>query len=230
MIKRDDVPGKKYKIYQEDSNFKYTTDSLILSSFAKVKGLCVDLGCGTGILSLRLVDKVKKFINIDINEEVIKLLNMSVALNELEDKIDNYNIDLKEISKILTRQSVDTVITNPPYYNNGHRVKNNMIDKARYSDFIEDFIHAANYILKNGGKFYCIVPATRMLDISIILINSHIEPKKFQFIKKDISSQAKLVLVEGVKGAKKGYTILPDFILYKNGQISEELNKIYKEV
>lgn len=94
-MKIDYVPANNYKIYQDENAFKYTTDSLILSSFARAKGKCLDLGCGTGIISLRLIDKVKTFTNIDINKRAIELINQSVQANKLEDKIKNYLLDVE---------------------------------------------------------------------------------------------------------------------------------------
>ncbi|WP_138159363.1 tRNA1(Val) (adenine(37)-N6)-methyltransferase [Peptoniphilus catoniae] len=230
MIKIDDVPAKKYKIYQDDKHFKYTTDSLILSSFARPRGNCVDLGCGTGILSLRLIDKVNSFINIDLNKEAIELLDKSVAFNGLEGKIKNYFSDIKDIDKILEKSSIDTVVVNPPYYNKGLRSKGESIDKARYSDRLNDFIEASGYLLNDLGRFYCVLPATRMIDVFEMLISQRIEPKRLRFIRKDPYSPPKLILIEAVKFAKRGYFFERDFILKDKDLIGEDLRKVYEEV
>ncbi len=230
MIKLDYVPATNYKIYQDDLNFKYTTDSLILSSFAKPGGVCVDLGCGSGILSLRLIDKSAKFINVDANKEAISLLDRSVQVNGLEDKIKNYICDIGSIDEIIARNSADTVLTNPPYYNDGLRVKSESLDKARYSENFELFVEAASYALKDLGKFYMVISAGRMIDALEILVSKRIEPKRIRFVKKNAISRPKLMLIEGVKYAKRGFFFESDFFLTEGEGISEDLREVYRRV
>ena len=57
MERVDIVPGTGYKIIQNKDMFSYGIEAILLSDFAKAKGLVVDLGTGTGIIPLRLVDK-----------------------------------------------------------------------------------------------------------------------------------------------------------------------------
>ncbi|CDZ74629.1 putative SAM-dependent methyltransferase [Peptoniphilus sp. ING2-D1G] len=230
MIKLDYVPATNYKIYQDDLNFKYTTDSLILSSFAKPKGVCIDLGCGSGILSLRMIDKSEKFINIDANEEAISLLNKSVEINGLENKIQNYIWDVGAIDEIVERNSIDTVLTNPPYYKDGLRVDNERYDKARYSENLEIFVEAASYALKDLGRFYMVISAGRMIDAFEILVSKRIEPKRIRFVKKNAYSLPKLILIEGVKYAKRGFFFERDFLLTESDDMSEDLREVYRSV
>ena len=86
----DIVPGTNYKIIQNKSNFSYGTDAIFLSDFTKPKGLIMDLGTGTGIIPLRLIDKgsIDTIYGVEIQEEVVNLAQMSIELNGLEDKED----------------------------------------------------------------------------------------------------------------------------------------------
>ncbi|WP_036728145.1 tRNA1(Val) (adenine(37)-N6)-methyltransferase [Peptoniphilus mikwangii] len=226
-MKRDYVPGTKYIIYQDENSFKYGTDSLILSSFAKVKGVCADFGSGTGILCLRLIDKATKFINFEINENAVKLLNKSIIENHLDDKIINYNIDISDVKNFVLHQSVDTIVINPPYYNSGMRAGNDTIAKARHSERLDDFVNAAKYMLKNGGTIYIVIAVERMIDLFILLRDASIEPKKIRFVKKNFNSKASLILVKAVKQAKCGFNIEQDLVLYENDKISHDFEKIY---
>ncbi|MBL7574879.1 tRNA1(Val) A37 N6-methylase TrmN6 [Peptoniphilus asaccharolyticus DSM 20463] len=226
-MKRDIVPGTEYIIYQDDENFKYTFDSLALTSFAKVKGTCVDLGAGFGIIGFRVADNVEKVINIEINPKALELLELSAKENNLEEKIQNYNVDIKEIGEILNRQIADVVITNPPYFSSGLKPKDETITKARHSTELMDFFYAASFVLKNSGRFYAVLPVDRMVDAIAGLRENHIEPRRIVFIKKDIHSSSKRFLIEGIKNSAKGMKI-SDLIL-KDGEVdSEEFKKIYR--
>ena len=79
----------------------------------KAKGVCVDLGAGFGIIGFRVINRVDKIINFEINEKALNLLKLSAEENEIDEKIENYNIDVKNIGSVLNRQIADVVITNP---------------------------------------------------------------------------------------------------------------------
>ena len=230
-MKIDYVPANNYKIYQDENAFKYTTDSLILSSFARAKGKCLDLGCGTGIISLRLIDKVKSFTNIDINKRAIELINQSVQANNLEDKIKNYLLDVEGARDFFEKHSFDCVFMNPPYYNNGLRSIKESDDLARYGvDALDIFINTGADLLKDLGRIYIVVPATRMIDVFELLINKKIEVKRLRFIKTRKDDRVKLVLIEGVKFAKRGYFFEKDFLLYEGDEISKDLREVYEKI
>ncbi len=86
-MKKDQVPGTNFIIFQNEDEFKYTTDSLILSSFVKKGKMTLDLGCGNGILSLRIADRYEEIHSVDINKIVLENFRESLRVNKLEDKI-----------------------------------------------------------------------------------------------------------------------------------------------
>ena len=113
MDKKDYVPGTDIEIFQRDNRFKYTTDSLILSSFANVKGKVLDAGCGNGILSLRVLNRAREVVSVDMEEIYTDNLNRTIELNNLKNiKVVNSKIEnLEGYSGYF-----DTIITNPPYF------------------------------------------------------------------------------------------------------------------
>jgi len=68
----DLIPGTNYKIIQNKEKFSYGMDAILLSSFAKAKGVVVDLGTGTGIIPLRIYNdkKVDIIYGVEIQKEV----------------------------------------------------------------------------------------------------------------------------------------------------------------
>lgn len=226
-MKRDMVQGTDYIIYQNDNNFKYTFDSLALSSFAREKGTVVDLGAGFGILGFRLVDKSEKIINVEVNSDAVKLLELSTVENGLQDKVTNYVCDVKKIDTILNRQVADVVITNPPYFNSGKKPENEKIRTARHSDELNAFFEAADYVLKNSGRFYAVLPVERMVDAIVGLRQNHIEPRRILLMKKNNDSQSMRFLIEGIKSAAKGMKI-KDLVLYTQDDTTEDYKKIYR--
>ncbi len=114
----DDLEFKGLKIIQNEQGFCFGIDSILLSDFAKeVKkdSTVVDLGTGTGILPLLLCKKtqLKKIIGIEVQKEVYEMAQRSVKLNNLEDKIELINDNIKSLITILGINTIDVLVTNP---------------------------------------------------------------------------------------------------------------------
>lgn len=105
----DDLEYKGLKIIQNAEGFCFGIDAVLLSDFAKEirnNSEVLDLGCGTGILSILLSAKtnLKKIYGIEIQEEVAKMAKRSVALNKLENKIEIINKNIKELEEIFEKK------------------------------------------------------------------------------------------------------------------------------
>ena len=100
----DDLQYKDLKIIQETDGFCFGIDSILISDFAKnikKNSKVADLGTGTGIISILLSKKaeIKKIYGIEIQEEVADMAKRSVKLNDLQDKIQIINKNIKNSPK-----------------------------------------------------------------------------------------------------------------------------------
>ena len=119
----DDLEYKGLKIIQNCNKFCFGVDSVLLSDFAreiKKNTNVADIGSGTGIISLLLCKKtnLKKIYSIEIQEEMAEMSKRSVFMNNLEDKIEVINCNIKNIFDFLEPHKIDVVVTNPPYKKN----------------------------------------------------------------------------------------------------------------
>lgn len=104
----------------EDALFRPGTDSFLLSSLPRLSaGLRIcDLGCGTGLLGLLLLQRQPDLYvsGIDIQSEAIALAERTAAENGLADRLAFQCADLRQIRQYFSTGSFDLVICNPPYY------------------------------------------------------------------------------------------------------------------
>ena len=161
-IRIDIVPGSEYKIYQNKGKFSYGVDAIILSNFAKAKGIIMDLGTGTGIIPLRIVDNqdARKIYGVEIQKDVADLAKKSIELNQLEDRIEILNMDLKSLPEKFSKASIDTIISNPPYMKNGSALvnpeENFAISRHEIACTFEDIISVSSYLLQPLGKIFLV--------------------------------------------------------------------------
>ena len=130
----DDLQRKGYKIIQNTEKFCFGMDAVLLSSFALVKAgeKVLDMGTGTGIIPILLEAKTEgeHFTGLEIQPESAEMAGRSVALNNLNEKIDIVEGDIKEASNIFGKNIFNVVTVNPPYMNDLHGIKNPDMPKA----------------------------------------------------------------------------------------------------
>lgn len=233
----DDLQFKDLKIIQNSQGFCFGIDAILLSDFAKdmkKSELVVDLCTGTGVIPILLAGKTeaKKIIGVEIQEECADMAKRSVALNNLENRVEIINVDLKLLKNIIPSATVDVVTVNPPYMKKGTGVINEknaiIISKHEVSCTLEDVIKEAARLLKFNGEFYMIHKSERIADVFCTMRKYKIEPKRVRFVYPQVDKPSNLVLVEGTRSGKEFLKHEKPLIVYKeNKEYTDEIYKIY---
>lgn len=233
----DDLQCNGLKIIQNNKFFKYGIDAVLLSNFVKNKKKdlkIVDFGTGTGIISVLLTAKidVNKIYSIEIQEVIAEMAKRSVKLNNLEDKIEVLNVDLKEADKYINANSIDIIVTNPPYKKDNSGLQNECEEKriSRHEIYcnIEDICKQAKKLLKDKGEIYIVHRCERLVDVICNLRKYNLEPKEIQYIQSNINVAPVLFLIKAVKNAKSFLKILKPLIVYDDdGGYTKEIKEIY---
>ncbi len=176
--------------------------------------------------------EAKKFFAIDIQKESVDMAKRSVELNKLNDKIEIFHLDIKNVFDKFEKNSVNVITSNPPYMNMGGGIINEYDAKAiaRHEIFctLEDIVKATSLLLKPNGKFYMVHRPNRLCDIICTLRQYKLEPKTIRFVQPYKNKEPNIVLIESVKNGKVLLKVLPNLIVYnENRQYTDEVNKIY---
>ena len=235
----DDLEINDFKIIQNDKWFCFGIDSVLLSDFAKdikQNSLVLDLGTGTGIISLLLCAKTKlsKIIGVDIQVDVCEMAKRTVILNNLQDKFEIICKNILDLNQVYDKNTFDAIITNPPYKMKNTGIENEneqkLISRNEITASLEDFIKISFDLLKDKGDFYMVHRPDRLTDIFYLMRKYKIEPKKIRFVFSNEKQKPKLVLIKGVKNAKPFLTIEPNLYIYNDfGDYTEEILEIYNK-
>lgn len=232
----DELHRNGYYIIQNPEKFCFGMDAVLLSGYAKVKPgeRALDLGTGTGIIPILLEAKTKgdHFTGLEIQEESADMARRSVEYNNLQDKIDIVNGDIKGASGIFGAASFDVITTNPPYMTSNHGLVNPDQPKAiaRHEIFcsLEDVIRESSKLLKTNGRFYMVHRPFRVAEIMTTLIKYKLEPKRMQLVYPFVDKEPNMVLIEALKGGKSRITVEKPLIVYKEqGVYTDEIYDIY---
>lgn len=235
----DDLEYKGLKIVQNNNGFCFGIDAVLLSDFAKeIKNGAevLDLGTGTGIVSILLCGKtnLKHITGVEIQKDVYKMAKKSIKLNNLEEKFNIINEDIKELSKKFTANSFDAIVTNPPYKKNDTGLKNSneykIISRHEVMCNIEDIIKISSKLLKNNGKLYMVHRPERIKDIIVNLDKYKMQIKEMRFIHPNVNKKPNMVLIKAVKNGGDFLNVqAPLFVYNEDGTYTDEILNIYNK-
>ncbi|MCD5410750.1 MAG: tRNA1(Val) (adenine(37)-N6)-methyltransferase [Clostridiales bacterium] len=217
----DDLQTKGFRIIQNSKGFCFGIDAVLLANYVSLKknAKVVDFGTGTGIIPILIAAKstTSKIEALEIQVEAADMARRSVVLNNLEERINVLNIDLKLADKYLKINSFDVVTTNPPYMHaNGvvNMEEAKTISRHEVKCKLEDVVKMAAKLLKHNGKFYMIHRPQRIVDIILYCRKYKLEPKKLQFIQPTREKKPNLLIVECTKAARPEVIVLDPLIIY----------------
>lgn len=235
----DDLEFKGLKIIQDSTGFCFGIDSVLLSDYAKnirAGAEIVDIGTGTGIIGILLTGKTENthITGIEIQKEVAQMAERSIKLNNLEDRFCIKNINIKEVFNDIKPNTIDAIVTNPPYMRENTGAKNlekkKLISRCEVECTLEDVIQISYKLLKSKGEFYMVHRAERIVDILYNLRKYKLEPKNIRFVHSKIEKEPNLVLIKCVKDAGNGLKIDKPLVVYnENGEYTEEILEIYNK-
>ena len=232
----DDLHRNGYMLIQDTKRFCFGVDAVLLSGFATAKkgDKVLDLGTGTGVIPILMSAKTKAehFSALEIQPESAEMAKRSVMLNNLQDKIDIIEGDIKKAAEIFKPSSFDVITTNPPYMNFEGGLKNSYDPKtiARHEVLcsLDDVAFAAQRLLKFGGKFFMVHRPHRLTDIMCVLREHKLEPKRIRFVQPYADREPNMVLVEAVRSGKPMIKVMPTLVIYNSdGTYTQETLDIY---
>lgn len=220
-------------LLQDDRYFKLGQDSVLLSHFAKIpRGACVlDLGCGTGALSMLCWRKDLQITGLELQKDPAHLFSRSIA----ENKLTNVSVvqgDLREIRKHFSHGSMQYVICNPPYFmaQSGKSAAQTAHAAARQDETadISEIVSAMAWVLPTGGRCAIVFRPERLCPLLYALQSCGLTPKRIRFVHQNVGAVPSAVLVACRRGSADGLVVEPPLLVCDaEGEYSAEYRMIY---
>lgn len=225
------------KIFQNTDWFKFSLDSVLLADFVNLENKnikVIDFCTGNAPIPLLLSRKIdNKIIGVELQKDIYDLGVKSVKINNLENKIELLNKDVKELPNLFESDSFDLITCNPPYFKVHEKslfTKNDIKTRARHEiDLnINDVCKVAKKLLKNNGKIAIVHRTERLVDIILSMKNNNIEPKRIRFVYPKVNTESNIVLIEGSKNGNPGIKLLsPLYVHSDNGDYLENIRELF---
>ena len=216
----EDMGFDGLKIVQDTRLYRFTSDSVLLSKFARVKrgDRVADFCAGCGIVAFHCYavhkDKIPdlQFTLFEMQPDLLSLAKKTAKLNGF----DNFSFVEGKLQNITAEhcEKYSLVLCNPPYEKGGFENDDyaKAVCRKEITINLEEIARYASYALQYGGRLALLHRADRLAEVCYTLRAVNIEVKRIQLVSGKKGAKPYLVMVEGVKGGKPSCEVLETIV------------------
>lgn len=159
---------KQFTIEQSLCAMKVGTDGVLLGAWAEGGDKILDIGCGTGIISLMMAQRFPNSAikSIDVVNECCVQTRKNADDSLWNDRISVENLSLqdfytkqKNIRGLAEQAKFDSIVSNPPFFVDSLKNPDKHRTLARHTDSLpfDVMVKCVRGLLKDGGVFSVIL-------------------------------------------------------------------------
>ena len=193
---------KQFEIQQDKCAMKVGTDAVLLGAWTSVSHRpfsILDIGAGTGILSLMLAQRsnAQQIEAIEIDDAAYEQCASNFENSPWNDRLFCYHASLLEFVEEVD-DTFDLIICNPPFYSEDYKTENSARDLARFNDAMpfEHLIYAVVHLLSDEGTFSVVIPKKEEADFIELASHGDLFPKRILHVRGNSKSEIKRSLIE----------------------------------
>jgi tRNA1Val (adenine37-N6)-methyltransferase len=180
----------------------------------------LDLGTGTGAIAIALAARAAIcVVGIDTDSDSLAVAAKNLARNRaaLKGDVSFQYLNVIEAMSSLKPRDFNIVVSNPPYYKSGSGRVSPVLRRERARRELDatfaDFARAAAWALVQKGRFCLVHIPSRLVEILATLRAHNLEPKRLLPVYPAKKPAAELIILEAIKAAKPGATLLAPQII-----------------
>lgn len=225
-----------FQLFQDEGEFKFSIDAILLAHFGEAKSnkYYLELGTGTGVIPHVLYHRgARHVVGVDCNSHVVELAQKSVIHNDIADAVAMVELDyMSDAGKVYYGQ-FDGIYMNPPYFetNSGllSTVENVALALHEQEYSMKDRLLQAQRYLKFGGTLWMIYTSPRLESLISAIEETQFRVKRMRFVHGNQEKVSKLVLLELKYGGKQGMIVETPLYIYEvDGSYSDEVYAYYE--
>ena len=188
---------KKFSIIQEKSAMKVGTDAVLLGCWVSCEKAnnILDIGCGTGLITLMLGQRILigNVTGIEIDKIASQEAQLNISNSDWKERIEIKHTSLQEFTSQL---KFDLIVSNPPFFPQNKSQQSR--DIARHTNRLsfEDLIDNAAKLLAKKGIFSVIIPKDSEEYFCKIAATHKLYCNRVCYIKGNEVSEVKRVMME----------------------------------
>ena len=181
---------------------KIGTDAVLLGAWTSIEKSpysVLDIGSGTGVLSLMLAQRSNAEVidALEIDDNAYEQCVDNFEHSQWGDRLFCYHASLNEFVEEIEDQ-YDLIICNPPFYSEDYKTENQQRDLARFNDAMpfEHLLQSVSKLLIEDGLFSVIIPFKEEERFVSLASKLNLFPKRLLHVKGNPTSEIKRSLIE----------------------------------
>ena len=150
---------KQFEIHQDRCAMKVGTDGVLLGAWALGGKRILDIGSGTGLISLMMAQRYPEaqVVGIDLDAEACAEARENVAASPFADRVNIVDCRLQDYESV---EKFDAIVSNPPFFLNSLKNPDSKRSMARHADSLpfRELFRGVKLLLSDDGVFSAIVP------------------------------------------------------------------------
>jgi len=227
----------RLKVQQTRAGYRFSIDAVLVAHHVTPRpgDTILDLGTGCGIIALILAYRHPDvtLYGVEVQAPLAELARVNAKANHLAGRITTLQKDLRDLTPEALGRRIDWVVSNPPFHkaNSGRMNPHAQRAIARHEIMttLQDVVATAGRMLSIGGRFATICAVERLTGMLVYMRQAQLEPKRMRMVHSVKGREAKLFLIEGVKGGRPGLTVGPTLYIYNDaGLYTDEVARMMK--
>jgi tRNA1Val (adenine37-N6)-methyltransferase len=207
---------KQFTVYHDCCAMKVTTDSCVfgawvakdMASEEKEISSVLDIGSGTGLLSLMIAQKNDVKIDaVEIDGGASMQSKQNVAASPWKDRIQVVNEDVRQFRSV---SKFDCIVSNPPFYENQLTSETKTKNIAHHSEelTLPELLKTIKMNLEKDGVFYLMFPFKRRRELVQLLKKNDLYTQDIVMLSQSLKHAPFRVIVKGssIKGKPREST------------------------
>lgn len=224
---------KQFRVEQELAAMKVTTDACLFGAwvgadlydtFPHVERI-LDIGTGTGLLSLMVAQKTDAHIDaIEIDPPAAMQATHNFSASPWSERMNVIKDDVRGIS---ITKPYNVIISNPPFYEHDLQGAGRQKNLAHHGEglLLNELVKAINQLTAQDGVFYLLLPPKRLPEFNRLCEDAGFQVHALCQVKQSVSHGVFRVMIKGgrtslplrettiaIRDAQHNYT--SDFIHY----------------
>jgi tRNA1Val (adenine37-N6)-methyltransferase len=161
---------KQFLVNQDQCGMKVTTDACIFGAFVATeltgsKGRILDIGTGTGLLSLMLAQETAATIEaIEIDAKAFEQAKANFKNSPWSDRLSVTHIPFQSFLESAYDERYSHIICNPPFFSQHLKGHDSAKNQALHDegDLLTSLTNSIGQLLNEEGLFHLLLPAYEM--------------------------------------------------------------------
>ncbi|MBI1344598.1 MAG: methyltransferase [Terrimonas sp.] len=211
---------REFTVHQEHCAMKVTTDGCLfgawvaddLQSQENLTGKLLDIGTGTGLLSLMIAQKTKKeIIGIEIDMAAAGQAKENAKRSPWEQRLHIIHMDIEDFYPAYPHQ-FKSIISNPPFYENELVSPSQQKNTAHHSIHlrITGLLKIIQSLLEPGGQFYLLLPYKRFEEAKGLVIKNKMSLSQVMLVRQSPDHDYFRVFIKGINTPTPGQPVIKE--------------------